>query len=554
MTSDFNLNDAWFPDDEDEEIDGYSGFNLNDAPIPESEMEEDSGSDGNHHIISYDNSSDDDMEEVGDILQGNAVYFDLNHPPLETPLHQTGNQQQATQNHPKRRRLSSQNKLHILIWLLDRATRGKKEYGSIKAATTHFGVVSRTISRIWNTTRRQKQAMQRYNLATLHHNAGRKRIQLDIDELTKLAMGDRTCIRDLVPKLGITRGTIHRMIKRGGIKPHTNPLHPGLGDPNKIARMAYISGMLVGDAPETKTRYKPYDYVHLDEKWFYLTKKSQRCYLARNEKGKHRAAPSSKWIPKVMFTAVVARPRFNTQKECTFDGKIGIFPFTYSEPAKRRSKYKEKGTLVTKVIESVNQKVTRSMLIEQIIPAIIEKWPPSEGPKTIFIQQDNAKAHVTQDDAIWQQVYQQGDFTFILVQQPPNSPDMNILDLGFFRSIQSLLHKKMPKDVDAMMQAVHDDFYELEPKTLSNVWYSLQYVWNAILKSQGANEYVLPHVNKARLEAEGRLEEQVRTSSNVGSHSSMGCNTWGNKCTARVGNCSNRNKKLTTGQRHTREF
>ncbi|XP_021856396.1 uncharacterized protein [Spinacia oleracea] len=246
---------------------GYSGFNLNDAPIPESEMEEDSGSDGNHHIISSDDSSDDDIEEVGDILQSNTVYFDLNHPPLETALHQTGNQQQATQNHPKRRMLSSQNKLHILIWLLDRATRGKKEYGSIIAASTHFGVTTRTISRIWNTARRQKQAMRRYNLATLHHNADRKRIQLDIDELTKLAMGDKTCIRDLVPKLGITRGTIHRMIKRGDIKPHTNPLHPGLGDPNKIARMTYILGMLVGDTPETKTRYKPmYDYVHLDEK------------------------------------------------------------------------------------------------------------------------------------------------------------------------------------------------------------------------------------------------------------------------------------------------
>ncbi|XP_056685381.1 F-box/LRR-repeat protein 13-like [Spinacia oleracea] len=60
-----------YSDDEDEEIGGYSSCNLNDTPIPESEMEEYSGTDGNHHII----SSDDDIKEVVDILQGNTFNF-----------------------------------------------------------------------------------------------------------------------------------------------------------------------------------------------------------------------------------------------------------------------------------------------------------------------------------------------------------------------------------------------------------------------------------------------------------------------------------------------
>ncbi|KAL9666557.1 hypothetical protein QQ045_000892 [Rhodiola kirilowii] len=143
-----------------------------------------------------------------------------------------------------------------------------------------------------------------------------------------------------------------------------------------------------------------------------------------------------------MFTAVVARPRFNSEGQCIFDGKIGIFPFTYQEPAKRSSKNREKGTVVTKLVESVNKKVTRSMLINHIIPAIKAKWPQDGAHKTIFIQQDNAKTHITQQDAEWQQVFQQDGFTFILIQQPANSPDLNMLDLGFFRSIQSLMHKK----------------------------------------------------------------------------------------------------------------
>ena len=78
-----------------------------------------------------------------------------------------------------------------------------------------------------------------------------------------------------------------------------------------------------------------YDYVHLDEKWFYLSKKSHRVYLAQGEQGKYRAASSSKFIPKVMFTACVARLRFDSEGKCIFDGKIGVFLFTYIEPAKR---------------------------------------------------------------------------------------------------------------------------------------------------------------------------------------------------------------------------
>lgn len=157
--------------------------------------------------------------------------------------------------------------------------------------------------------------------------------------------------------------------------------------------------MLMGDTAQTKRKYcLVFDFVHIDEKWFYLSKKSQRVYLEKNEKGKYRLAKSSKFIPKVMFTAAVARPRFNAQNVCIFDGKLGIFPFTYQEPTQRASKYRAKGTIITKVVESVGRKETRSMLINQIIPAIIQKWPQSEGPKTIFIQQDNARTHITQAD------------------------------------------------------------------------------------------------------------------------------------------------------------
>ncbi|XP_021752523.1 uncharacterized protein LOC110718029 [Chenopodium quinoa] len=218
---------------------------------------------------------------------------------------------------------------------------------------------------------------------------------------------------------------------------------------------------------------------------------------------------SAKFIPKFMFQGAVAKPWYNAEKEVIFDGKIGIFPFVKKEPALRSSKYRKKGEMVTKVIDPINRDVSRWMLIEKVIPTIMEKWPHTGQHNTIYIQQDNAKAHITQDDAVWKEHCEQPGFTFILTQQPPNSPDMNVLDLGFFRSIQSLQHKKMAKTPDQLIKAVEDAFSELPHNRLFKVWVTLCHTMNQILKSKGSNRFQPPHVNKDRLEREGRLKDPI---------------------------------------------
>ena len=99
-----------------------------------------------------------------------------------------------------------------------------------------------------------------------------------------------------------------------------------------------------------------------------------------------------------MFMGCVARSRWNSLGESTFNGKIGIFPFTKQMATQRAFKNRPKGILETKPISSVNKKAIRKMLITQIIPAIKLKWPNDEREKVIFIQQDNYKEHITQDD------------------------------------------------------------------------------------------------------------------------------------------------------------
>ena len=73
--------------------------------------------------------------------------------------------------------------------------------------------------------------------------------------------------------------------------------------------------------------------VHIDEKLFYLTRIQQTYYLKPGEKESHREIQSKRYVPKIMFMYVVAKPLFSNDGELIFDGKLGIFSFTTRVPA-----------------------------------------------------------------------------------------------------------------------------------------------------------------------------------------------------------------------------
>ena len=68
----------------------------------------------------------------------------------------------------------------------------------------------------------------------------------------------------------------------------------------------------------------------------------------------------------------------------------------------------------------------------------------------------------------------------------------------------------MPNKMIELITAVEDAFGELRPKTLTNVWISLQHHSNEILKVKGCNNYIQPHFGKKVQEDNGRLRIQVR--------------------------------------------
>jgi hypothetical protein len=155
---------------------------------------------------------------------------------------------------------------------------------------------------------------------------------------------------------------------------------------------------------------------------------------------------------------------------------------------------------VTKSI-NVGRDIMRSYFISKLLPKIVEKWPMYDRERTIWIQQDNCTSHVPPDDVQFQAAVAQTGLDIKVMYQPSNSPDMNILDLGFFASLQSLTFRRAAKSIDELIQNVKNEFEEYNPSSVKKVFLTLQSCMIEVMKMNGGNRYQVPHMSKDRLEA-----------------------------------------------------
>lgn len=211
---------------------------------------------------------------------------------------------------------------------------------------------------------------------------------------------------------------------------------------------------------------------------------------------------------------VIGRPIYDNNGVLIHDGKYGIYPFIHYVTAKKNSKNRAAGTIETKAIESVTQQVIRTMLIEKVIPSIMKNWP-AHLPKHILLQQDNARPHISDSDLEFKEAATKNGFNIQLVFQPPQSPDLNILDLCLFRSVQSIQHQSFPKNLDELITRVQDAYDFYDPQKIKFAWLQLQYVMTEILKVKGGNNYKNPHHGKAHLERIGMLPENVEVERSI---------------------------------------
>jgi hypothetical protein len=192
-----------------------------------------------------------------------------------------------------------------------------------------------------------------------------------------------------------------------------------------------------------------------------------------------------------------------------FDGKIGLWPITEEYKAQRSSVNRPRGAVCIKNV-SVDRELYTHYIINKVIPAIKAKWPRGERNRLIFIQQDNATPHVSPLDPSVIEAGTSDGFNIRLLCQPANSPDLNVLDLGFFASIQSIQNRMPVHGLHSLIETVKKAFDETSMDTLENVFITLQSVMSCILEDTGGNSYKIPHIGKGKLRARNELPVSLK--------------------------------------------
>ncbi|POM59945.1 hypothetical protein PHPALM_31254 [Phytophthora palmivora] len=396
---------------------------------------------------------------------------------------------------------------HIVDNLLRRSVDGVLPRGALSQEARKIKRTNPAIGKIWahfcKTEAVNGCGEWRSQIA---HNSGRKRHNREDARLQIRAvpLNDRRPIRRLVEASGVSTHVILLLLREGILKRKSGRLKPSLTDENKLKRLEYVLGFI----DEDSLRFEPMDNViHIDEKWLYDDIDKRSYLVFEDENVPQRGRRSKHFMPKTMFLAAVARTRYNRDGELVWNGKIGIWPLTEEYVALRRSRYRERGETCQRNIESVTRAVYKTFLLDDVIPATKANWPRREKWRPILIQQDNAKPHLSPFDPDIVAAGTEGEWNIRLLFQPPNSPDMNCLDLGLFASLQVKQHREVVTGIEGKIESVKSAYMETDDVDQDNIFLTLQACMVCVLRDGGGNQYKIPHMSKAKQRREKKLPE-----------------------------------------------
>ena len=161
-----------------------------------------------------------------------------------------------------------------------RSKNGKLGKKDTTIVASQFGVKIRSVQRIWKQGKNQLAQNIPVVVANLKKGrCGPKAIPIDWEQLRNIPHKQRMTIEDVSSRLGVSKAKIQRALKKGLIRRHSSSVKPYLTDANKKTRLKWCIDMIdqgLVDDPKFKDLF---DFVFIDEKWFYLTQKSERYYL-----------------------------------------------------------------------------------------------------------------------------------------------------------------------------------------------------------------------------------------------------------------------------------
>lgn len=298
---------------------------------------------------------------------------------------------------------------------------------------------------------------------------------------------------------------------------------PALTDPHKCARLNFvreISGLLIPQREELMYYNDPRTMlIHCDEKWFYALSHSMKVYVPKGQQSPRFNVPSKSFIPKVMFFAAIGRPIFNQQNEVVFDGKV------YFHCVKEKTPYVRVPHSATSKMKTEYCSVTKERFIsfmKTTVSKAVSKYNPLYMDR-IVIQVDNAGGHgggrgnmaktafAELKEWVEKQRAKKGTkytMPILFLAQPGRSPDLNVLDLGAWHSLQYavgavLYRHSTDQETKTWESQVEKKCIKTWNKwntvdTLSKLFRTLQNVHICIISTSGENYFNVPHEKKTK--------------------------------------------------------
>lgn len=296
--------------------------------------------------------------------------------------------------------------------------------------------------------------------------------------------------------------TIQRWRKELKGKYKSTYIKPSLSAEQKEARADFVmdqveEGGLLFQSPRNK--------VHIDETWYYLDRNCVKLLVFPGQDiGNSRRVQHKSHMTKVMMITAVGMPHVRPDGTL-FDGKIGTWPIVEYVPAVRASKNRPQGTIETKPVTLTSELYLNFWTKRGGIRDMLRQKLPHLKYTGLVVQQDGATPHTGHGVAhAINQFIQQGGWNCTLVNQPAQSPDLNLLDLGLFHGMKSNADgiKGNGRNIDTCIERMELSFQEYSSDSISIVWGVLFEVYRLILDDNGSNSFKLPHSGVRR---RGRL-------------------------------------------------
>ena len=165
-----------------------------------------------------------------------------------------------------------------------------------------------------------------------------------------------------------------------------------------------------------------------------------------------------------------------------------------------------KGTLVWK-----NKTVTKNVYCDQhlsmLLRAIMEKWLRRDRlSRKIFIQQDGAKNHISENDQAFNDTLTEKGTNAKLYTQAANSPDINLLIWAFSEPSRFSMMplQKHKEELVELVSMAYDNYHR---NKTNQTWLTLQCCFNQIIMNNRDNDYNIDHTTKENLEQIGQLSD-----------------------------------------------